>query len=139
MIAEQTVELHDIAELGAARHELELYLHGHSLPAELTYDLLTCVQEAAKNALRFAATPCGVHVSVTVDAGEIQVSVRDYGAGIDFEQVSDLPPDPLSESGRGLFLLRTLMDEVEVRVEGGTEVKLHKRLPGQATAESHAA
>ena len=139
MIAEQTVELHDIAELGAARHELELYLHGHSLPADLTYDLLTCVQEAAKNALRFAATPCGVHVSVTVDAGEILVTVRDHGAGLDPGRLSDPPPDPLSESVRGLFLLRTLMDEVEFRIQGGTEVKLHKRLPRRSTVDRHAA
>jgi len=128
VMAGQTVELHDIAELGAARHELELYLNGHSLPAELTYDLLTCVQEASKNALRFAATPCGVHVSVTVDAGEILVTVCDHGAGLDLGRISELPPDPLSESGRGLFLLRTLMDEVEFRVNGGTEVRLRKRL-----------
>ena len=133
------VEVHDNAELAAARHNLGVYLRRCSLPEEITYDLLTCVQEASKNALRFAATPYGVQISISVEPSEIQVSVRDYGAGIDFEQVSDLPPDPLSESGRGLFLLRTLMDEVEVRVEGGTEVKLHKRLPGQATAESHAA
>ena len=66
----QTVEVHDIADLAAARHELEFYLRGHSLPADLTYDLLTCVQEASKNALRFAATPCGVRVSVAVGSSE---------------------------------------------------------------------
>ena len=139
LIAEQTVELHDIAELGAARHELELYLHGHSLPAELTYDLLTCVQEAAKNALRFAATPCGVHVSVTVDAGEILVTVRDHGAGLDARRATDLQPDLLSESGRGLFLLCALMDKVEFHTEGGTEVRLHKLLAPESSPRDHAA
>ena len=69
-------------------------------PAEFTYALLTCVQEASKDALRFAAAPCGVHVSVTVDADEILATVCDHGAGLDLGRISELPPDPLSESGR---------------------------------------
>jgi anti-sigma regulatory factor (Ser/Thr protein kinase) len=135
----QTVEVHDIADLAAARHELEFYLRGHSLPADLTYDLLTCVQEASKNALRFAATPCGVRVSVAVGSSEILVTVRDHGSGLDLERLTGLPPDPLSESGRGLFLLQTLMDQVEFCVEEGTEVRLRKRRPPKETASGQAA
>jgi serine/threonine-protein kinase RsbW len=139
VIAGQTVEVHDFAQLGVARHELERYLHGHSLPAELTYDLLTCIQEASKNALRFAATPCGVLVSVTVDAREILVTVRDHGSGLDLERLTDLKPDPLSESGRGLFLLHALMDEVEFHLEDGTEVRLRKRLGPEFASRTEAA
>jgi anti-sigma regulatory factor (Ser/Thr protein kinase) len=46
--------------------------------------------------------------------------------------------DPLSESGRGLFLLEALMDEVEFRIEAGTEVRLRKRRPPES-ADSRAA
>ena len=135
----ETVEVHDIAELAAVRHQLEFYLRGHSLPAELTYDLLTCVQEASKNALRFAATSCGVRVSVAVGSSEILVTVRDHGPGLDLKRLTDLPPDPLSESGRGLFLLRTLMDEVEFHVNGGTEVRLRKRRTSEVAAHGQVA
>ncbi len=133
------VDVHDLAGLAAARHELEFYLLDHALAAGLTYDLLTCVQEASKNALRFAATPCGVRVSVSVGADEILVTVRDYGSGLDLERLTDLPPDPLSESGRGLFLLRALMDEVEFHVEDGTEVRLRKRLVAESASRIEAA
>lgn len=133
------VDVHDLAGLAAARHELEFYLLDHALSAGLTYDLLTCVQEASKNALRFAATPCGVRVSVSVGADEILVTVRDYGSGLDLERLTDLPPDPLSESGRGLFLLRALMDEVEFHVEDGTEVRLRKRLMTEPASRIEAA
>jgi len=135
----QRVDVHDLAGLAAARHKLEFYLLDHSLPGALTYDLLTCIQEASKNALRFAATPCGVRVSVTVGSDDILVTVRDYGSGLDLERLTDPPPDPLSESGRGLFLLRTLMDEVEFRIEEGTEVRLRKRLPTGAALQIDAA
>lgn len=127
----QTFEIHHVAELGQVRGDLDSYFNGCSLPANLKYDLLTCVQEASKNAVRFAGTSCGVNISVAVDAAEVLVTVRDHGAGLDLELLSDVPPDPFSESGRGLFLLQTLMDEVEFRVEEGTEVRLRKRWPGR--------
>jgi anti-sigma regulatory factor (Ser/Thr protein kinase) len=133
------VDVHELAGLGAARRELEFYLLDHALPAALTYDLLTCVQEASKNALRFAATPCGVRVSVTVGSDEILVTVRDHGSGLDLERLTELPPDPLSESGRGLFLLHALMDEVEFRVDDGTEVRLHKKLRPESALRIEAA
>ena len=60
--------------------------------------------------------------------------MRDHGVGLDPELLSELPPDPLSESGRGLFLLQALMDGVELRIEEGTEVRLRKRWPGDEAA-----
>jgi len=38
-----------------------------------------------------------------------------------------LPPDPLGEGGRGLFLMSRLSDEMELRRECGLEVRLLKR------------
>ena len=133
------LEVHDIAELAAARHGLGLYLQRCALPAEVTYDLLVCVQEASENALRFAASPWGVQISVIVAPNEILATVRDHGAGLDLKRLTGRPPDPMSEAGRGLFLLTALMDRVEFRVEDGTEVRLHKLLPLGVTTDSHAA
>lgn len=128
------VEVHSLAQLSAVRADLKTKLDGCSLPAGTVYDLLTCIQEAAKNALRFAPSPRGVQISVKVGPAEVLVTVRDHGAGLDREGLRDLVPDPLSESGRGLFLLESLMDAVEFRIAGGTEVRLHKLL-----APDHAA
>ena len=137
--APQTIEIHDVAQLSAARHDLDLFLQRCSLPTQVTYDLLTCIQEAATNALRFAGDPRGVQISVSVASDEVVVMVRDHGAGFDLQPLGRRSPDPLNESGRGLFLLQALMDEVEFRIEGGTEVRLHKRLPLRTTTDSHAA
>ncbi len=125
----QMIVAHDIAELPAARNELRLYLEQRRLPADVTYDLLTCIQEACKNALRFAGSPRGVHAWIVVDRGEVVATVRDYGAGLAAGRVPAAPPDPDSESGRGLFLMAALMDRVELLVDNGTEVRLHKLLP----------
>ena len=133
------LEVHDVAQLAAIRHVLRLYFESYSLPAEVTYALLTCTQEASKNALRYAASPWGVQISVSVWPDEILVTVADHGAGLDLAAATGSQPDPMSESGRGLFLLRSLMDVVEFRVAGGTEVRMRKALPPVAPADSHAA
>jgi serine/threonine-protein kinase RsbW len=58
---------------------------------------------------------------------KITVTVRDEGEGFDPEEVSDPlnPENFLRPSGRGIFLMKTLMDEVRYN-EKGTEVTMVK-------------
>ncbi|HKS11114.1 MAG TPA: ATP-binding protein [Pyrinomonadaceae bacterium] len=61
----------------------------------------------------------------------VEISVHDQGHGFNPEDV----PDPtatenlLKTSGRGIFFMRTFMDEVDwlIRPEGGTTVRMLKR------------
>ena len=48
-------------------------------------------------------------------------------------------PDAYCESGRGLYFMVALMDRVEFRVAGGTQVRLHKLLPAQTIVEARVA
>lgn len=60
-----------------------------------------------------------VHVRAEVDATQLVVEVGDEGEGFDFDAkaIDPTTPDQLDrEDGRGLFLMRKLMDNVE-RVE----------------------
>jgi serine/threonine-protein kinase RsbW len=63
----------------------------------------------------------------------LTVRVRDQGEGFDPETVANpLEPDNLlKSSGRGIFLIRSFMDEVRLQraPEGGMEVRMVKRLP----------
>jgi serine/threonine-protein kinase RsbW len=71
-----------------------------------------------------------VRFSVGHNAERYTVKIADEGDGFDFENL----PDPLSPenlmrtSGRGIFLIRSFMDEFEMRhlERGGTEVTLVK-------------
>ncbi len=68
----------------------------------------------------------------------LTVCVRDEGEGFDPETVANpLEPDNLlKSSGRGIFLIRSFMDEVLLQraPEGGMEVRMVKRL--QSTESS---
>jgi serine/threonine-protein kinase RsbW len=60
------------------------------------------------------------------------VCVRDQGMGFDPDAIKDplTPENMLNTSGRGVFLIRQFMDEVQIRraPEGGMEVRMIKHL-----------
>lgn len=62
------------------------------------------------------------------------ITIADQGRGLDPESVPDplSPENLLKQSGRGIFLIRSFMDEVHFRnLEQGTEIKLIKHVPGK--------
>ena len=62
---------------------------------------------------------------------ELIVTIADEGRGFVPEEVPDplAPENLLKQSGRGIFLMRTFMDEVRFRkLKSGTEITLIKRL-----------
>ena len=63
-----------------------------------------------------------VRVEVTVRAEEVTARVTDQGAGFDHATVPDptLPGNLSKSSGRGIFLMRSLMDEVRFNEEGNS-------------------
>ena len=73
-----------------------------------------------------------VDVRFVTERAALTVYVRDYGAGFDPSQL----PDPtasdnlLNPTGRGIFYMRTFMDEVEhsIHPEGGSLVRLTKHM-----------
>ena len=80
-----------------------------------------------------------VHVEFTLLDGDpgpgIAIRVRDEGRGFDPASLPDCrePENLLKSNGRGIFLIRTFMDELELRraPEGGMEVVMVKRAQPQ--------
>ena len=76
-----------------------------------------------------------VRVEVAIKLEEVSVRVTDQGVGFDPTMVPDPTlPDNISKSGgRGIFLMKALMDEVQFN-ERGNSVTLVLRFEGEATA-----
>lgn len=64
---------------------------------------------------------------------DLVITIRDQGKGLDPASIPDpLAPDNLLKtSGRGIFLIRSFMDDVEIHPSStGTEIKLVKHVHG---------
>jgi len=73
------------------------------------------------------------------DVPTLLIRVRDEGEGFDPETIAN-PLDPenlLKSSGRGIFLIRNFMDDVQLQraPEGGMEIRMVKRV--QPAAAEH--
>ena len=91
------------------------------------------VREAIINAIKHgnrSQEGKGVDVKFEIGAEALSVYVRDHGEGFDYGRLPD-PLDPgnlLNPTGRGIFFMRTFMDEVEYssHPEGGSVVRMYK-------------
>ena len=103
------------------------------LSPEAAYGVDMALREAVGNAVvhgNKGDENKNVTVTFTSSPGALEIEVSDQGSGFDFASI----PDPTAEenvlktSGRGIFFMRTFMDEVEhsIHPEGGTVVRLTK-------------
>lgn len=70
-----------------------------------------------------------VYIEMLSIENGVQIIVRDEGSGFDPDAVPNplAPENLLKESGRGIFILKSLMDQVEFDFShGGTQVTMVK-------------
>ncbi len=102
---------------------------------EQAYWPVLAVREAVMNAVLHGnkeRPDTAVSVDYRLDGGRIEISVCDQGEGFDPGDLSDplSAENLLSEGGRGVYLMRQFMDEVNFSFpdEGGTCISLVKNL-----------
>jgi serine/threonine-protein kinase RsbW len=70
---------------------------------------------------------------------ELMIRVRDQGPGFEPEMIQDplAPENLLKSSGRGIFLIRSFMDDVQLQraPEGGMEIRMIKRAQPPSPAD----
>nr|WP_263624157.1 anti-sigma F factor [Cytobacillus kochii] len=103
---------------------------------ELT-EIKTVVSEAVTNAIihGYDMSPDGiVHISVTIEEGIVELSIKDEGLGImDIEEARQplyTTKPELERSGMGFTIMENFMDEISIvsHPGEGTEVRLKKHL-----------
>jgi serine phosphatase RsbU (regulator of sigma subunit)/anti-sigma regulatory factor (Ser/Thr protein kinase) len=110
-------------QLQVVRRLLGHWLAERDVPPERTYDVLAASGEALANAVQHAYGPAGgvVDVACRWTGDEVVIRFRDSGRWRP-------PRDP--SRGRGIGMMRSLADEVEIsRSERGTTVELRWRMP----------
>lgn len=101
---------------------------------ELYYNLVITVTEAVNNAIihgnKFDINKL-VHVKVDCNNEILKVSIKDKGSGFNLDNVNNplLPENLLKESGRGIFIIKKIADNVDFNFsDDGTELILYFNL-----------
>ena len=100
----------------------------------LRLNLRVGVCEALANAIRHGrpAQDQSVQIEASFSSTRIEVRIEDPGGGFDPESVPDptLPENLSRPGGRGVFLIRELMDQVEYNAEGNALTMVLYARPG---------
>ena len=100
------------------------------------FDITIAVDEALSNVMKhsYRGDPNGlVSLSCRTDDGCLEVVLQDQGEAFDPERIQQRAPDEIRVGGRGTFLIRSTMDEVEYQRAGDTNlVRLRKYLKAKA-------
>ena len=130
---DSTLETVDSAEQTAGRMAAQA-----GFDEDEVMQISMAVREAAVNAV-LHGNAYDPNKKVMVDfertVGELVITIRDQGKGMDLSKIPNplAPENLLKTSGRGIFLIRSFMDEVEIRPsQTGTEIKLIKHVHGRA-------
>jgi len=98
------------------------------------------VREAVANAIKHGNLQDPhkqVQIDLRLDGDMLVIQVQDEGAGFDPTRIEDplAPENLLKPNGRGIFYMRSFMDDIQyqLRPGGGTVVTLRKRVPGVAS------
>jgi len=126
---------------------------GVGLDEDALHWVSVAIRESVINAMKHGnQNDASKHVFVEFEttaglAPALSIRVRDQGPGFDPEEVADplAPENLLKSSGRGIFLIRNFMDDVQLRraPEGGMEIRMVKRVQppdpaGNASGTAHA-
>lgn len=98
----------------------------------LAYHINLVLTEAMVNAIRYANTEDPdtlVHILINISEDDLVIKVFDKGQGFDINAIP--PPNfaELEDRGRGIFLIKSLMDSVcYKKTRGGNVLEMSKKL-----------
>lgn len=93
-------------------------------------EIVLALTEACANVVQHAGDHDEYQVDVAIDDHVCRISVLDDGEGFDLNSVASTPPGSPLERGRGLVLMRALVDRLAFREaeDGRHRVILEKQL-----------
>lgn len=120
----------DALSVPVVRRVLNSSMRTLGVEEECLTDIEVALTEACTNVLDHAVEGDEYEVVAGLNDSSCVIDVVDAGHGFDAEHLGHSEADPSSEEGRGIQLIRALVDRVkfESRSEAGTIVRLEKRL-----------
>ena len=116
--------------VGVVRLAVSSLANKSGFDVEAIEDIKIAVSEACTNALIHGKTDCfcNYDVECIVENNKITIKVTDCGKGYEKDNYVEPDCDEPKESGLGIYIINTLMDEVEIETNdiNGTSIKMCK-------------
>jgi serine/threonine-protein kinase RsbW len=119
------------ATVPVVRHVCGASLRNLGVDDDCVSDIEVALSEACSNVLQHAdASDDDYEVTIEVDSRRVSIAVSDTGGRFEVDVPEGVPPDLGAERGRGLVLMRELVDNLHFVTEGRerTTLRLEKRL-----------
>jgi serine/threonine-protein kinase RsbW len=122
----------DLQLLGLVRAFIEAVCRAGGLEQAVIDGIVVATHEAASNAIRHAhrgKPHAQLQIHAFLNAEAIEIQILDEGKPFDLASVPNLDPSEVRLGGRGIFLMRALMDELSCRPRDtqGNAVRMVKR------------
>lgn len=116
-----------VDELRRAQEEIEAFCNAQDWPADVVFQIGLVVEELGINVVNYAYDDGGEHeFTIAVTSAEESLTLEIVDAGRAFDPLNDAPEPDLEASledrpigGLGVYLVRTIMDELRYRREDG--------------------
>jgi serine/threonine-protein kinase RsbW len=121
----------DLRLLAVARSFIESICRAGRLSESMTDSIILALHEAVSNVIRHAhrnLPGASLQIACALDDERIEIHLRDEGEPFNLAAVPSLNPAEMRLGGRGVFLMRTLMDELhcEPLPERGNHLRMVK-------------
>jgi serine/threonine-protein kinase RsbW len=129
-----------LEEMEAVHRVIQQAISEYSLTDELAHWIELSISESMINAIQHGnkADPAKeATLKISSDGDAIEIIVEDQGRGFKLDNIAD-PTDTanlLKPSGRGILIIRSFMDEVDLsqREGGGCRLRMVKKIRGNAS------
>jgi serine/threonine-protein kinase RsbW len=128
--------------LSVARTFLEAVCQTLQVDRSTTHAVVMACGEAVVNIIRHAhrnRPQAQIQIQVRITPDAIMLDLQDEGEPFDFAAIPDLNPAEMRLGGRGVYMIRNLMDQVSCQSrEGGNCLHMEKRWPSSSECDEQA-
>jgi len=110
--------------INVARMNISVIANNMKMDYEVIQDLKVAISEACNNVIIHSDSESHYEIDFIVKREKLVVEINDFGNGFDIENYNEPDLENPKESGLGLFIIDSLMDEFEIETKNGNGTKI---------------